>query len=224
MPINIYNDSKGFKMFFKITLASLLLISFSSCTSPTIKYNNKHKLEIVLDNKTIIEGLGTLSYENRVNLININIYQRVLNLDNDTIITYENVDISTGYRLTYGINRTVGIIFPEFNYALIATHGNLHFFKLFNSNGSLYLIVENMNKKGLRLVYGMPKTTFEAIQIAINKNRSVVIPTISGSKPKNSITKKIASSYVKSGWSNKNIILDTMITKIGHKKPIKYFK
>jgi len=183
---------------------------FSACTTPHIQnYNNI--LEITLKDKSIVKGTGKLIYESRVNLINIDIEQKVYLMDNGSILTYEDAPVSTGYVYSYGMKRIVGIIFPTYNYDLIDTKGNIFFFKLSNKTDVQYMILENMNKKRIKFVYGLSQNVFQSIFDSL-VNEQKIPKSI---KVNTRAVEENKTLYIKSKWNSKNIILDTIITKAG---------
>ena len=183
---------------------------FSACTTPHI-HNNKNILEITMKDKSVVKGIGELIYQNRVNLVNIDIEQKVYLMNNGSILTYEDAPVSTGYVYSYGMKRTVGIIFPQYNYDLIDTKGNIFFFKLSNQNETEYMILENMNKKRIKFVYGLSEKIFQSIFDTL-VNRKKMPDNITS---KNQKVIKDKTLYIKSKWNSKNIILDTIIKKVG---------
>jgi len=192
--------------FFFIT--SILLLS--ACSMPHIEQDN-HKLSIIMHDKSIIHGVGKLIYENRVNLNNLNIEQQVYLMNNNSVLTYEDARVATSYVYSYGMNKTIGLIFPQYQYDIVETKGNMYFFKLSNKNDVLYMILENINKKRIKMVYGLNQKTFQTIyQMLVNDKK--ILDT--SSKDNQSILED-KSIYVKSRWNSKNIILDTIISKVG---------
>jgi len=194
----------------KILLTTSLILLFNACSTPHIE-NNDNTLAISMHDKDIIKADGKLIYESRVDLLNIDVEQKVYIMDNGSILTYEYASVSTGYIYSYGMNRTVGILFPQYNYDLIDTKGNIHFFKLYNKEEVIYMILENMNKKRIKMVYGLSKNTFDSLFNTLVNEKELVINR--ESLKQTFLLDK--STYIKSRWSNKNIILDTIITKMG---------
>jgi len=183
---------------------------FSACATPHIQ-NNNNILKITMKDKSIVKGTGELIYENRVNLVNIDIEQKVYIMDDGSVLTYEDAPVSTGYVYSYGMKRIVGIIFPQYNYDLIDTKGNIFFFKLYSKTDIQYMILENMNKKRIKFVYGISQNVFQSIfnslinEQKMPKNTQIINRTIKDDK----------TLYIKSKWSSKNIIVDTIITRTG---------
>jgi hypothetical protein len=129
------------------------------------------------------------------------------------LITYEDALVSSGYKFNYGMGKTIGLIFPEYKYDLLDTKGNLHFFKLINKQDTVYLILENINKKRIKIIYGLNENLFNEIFNRLIHNK--VGSLRKSIDPKKKAIDKNKSVYIKSRWSSKNIILDTIIVKIG---------
>ena len=196
----------------KLLITSLTLL-IGACASPSIHKVDDYTLQIELDDKRTIKGQGRSIYKSRVNLSNINIYQNVYMMQDGLILTYEDAVIGTGYQFSYGVNRMVDIIFPDYNTKSLENKGNFYFVELKNYSETIYLILENINKKRYKLVYGFDKTTFDKLFDTIMNSKEIVIE----SKLKTRNTKVIADpqNYVESGWNQRNIILDGILTKVG---------
>jgi len=200
------------------TILAFMLLFFTSCSNPHLSYKND-KLAINTKDQVIIEGNNISVYKNKINLSNINIYQYVLQLNNGAIVTYERISVSSGYVFSYGVNRVIGNVFNKYDYESVGVQGNIHFFKLVNKKETLYLVVENMNKKGLKMIYGINENIFNEILDALKNEKSIRIENYTNRK--NSI--EDYTQYIKSNWNMKNLIIDNIITKIGGKKSIKTF-
>ena len=191
------------------TILTSLMVLFSACSTPHIK-NINDTLQITSKEQSLISDTGKVLYESRVNLVNINVLQKVYKMSNGSILTYEDASLSTGYIYSYGMSRTVGLIFPQYNTELLDTQANMYFFKLSNEKDTLYMILENMNKKRIKLLYGFTKESFTNISKSIVNNKEINITSAINLNESTSY-----DSYVKSRWNSKNIILDTIITKMG---------
>jgi hypothetical protein len=97
--------------------------------------------------------------------------------------------------------------------------GNLHYYKLHKNNEVLYVILENINNKGLHIIYGISESTFNILQKAITANESIS-KNIATLKQKD-LKVNDYSSYIKSNWNTKNIIFDNIVSRVGFKKAIK---
>ena len=142
----------------KSIILSLAML-FSACATPYIEHTQDNLLQITMNDKLIIKGEGNPLFKNTIKLLNLTIQQRIFLMDDDTVLTYEDATASMGYRYNYGIQKTVSIIFPQYNYELIDIKGNIHFFTLKTNTNTEYLILENMNKKRIKMIYGLDKKT-----------------------------------------------------------------
>ena len=195
------------------TIITSLAILLGACASPKIHKVDDYTLQIEFDDNKAITGYGKIIYKSRVNLTNINIYQNVYKLDSGLILTYEDASISTGYQFNYGVNKMVGIIFNDYNAKIISNKGNFYFIELQNYNETLYLILDNMNKKRYKLVYGFDKDTFYNIYDQVINDVQALVN--SDTTNKKSIKTKEPQLYINSSWNQRNIILDVILTKIG---------
>lgn len=94
----------------------------------------------------------------------------------------------------------------------------MQFYKLSNTKETLYMIVQNLNKRALKVLYGFDKQMFDKIKIAFKK-RDTFIDTQSVSVISSLDTN--SSHYIKSSWNVKNIILDNIISKVGSRNAIR---
>jgi len=170
---------------------------------------------IQLDDKKITQGYGDVIYKSRVNLTNINIYQKVYKMNNGSVLTYEDAIIGTGYKLSYGVNRMVDIIFPGFHTQKIHNKGNLYFLELKGTDKTLYLILNNINKKRYKLVYGYNQENFKELFTTVTNEKETVLQVKSA--PVHIRNEAIINPelFIYSKWSEKNIIMDTILTKVG---------
>jgi hypothetical protein len=182
---------------------------------PQIHQEDK-QLQIQLDKKVIVSAEGEILYKNRINLANIIIDQKVFLMKSGHVLVYEDATVASSYELNHGINKTVGILFPHYQYKLIDTQANIHFFKLENKSDTLYLILENMNKKRVKMVYGFDTKSFNSIftlltgkEFTQTETKEIINQTSLNKNP---------ALYIKSEWSHKNIILDTIIRRVGLSK------
>jgi len=75
----------------KVILFSLIVAIFSACSLHHIGYDEKNKLSISLDNKTVVKEYGDIVYKNQINLSQLQIEQKVFVMKNGRVLTYEEV-------------------------------------------------------------------------------------------------------------------------------------
>jgi len=197
----------------------LVFFVFTACSMPTIAVT-QNSVDLKLKDESIIKLDAQQVYKKRVKLSNINIYQNVLLIDNESYVVYERANATTGYKFTYGVNRNIYTIFPEYSSELINREGNLYFYKLKRNDETLYVIAQNLNQKGLDLLYGMHHSIFLKILNGSLKSQEQTKNILSEkNSPQSSDT--IPAEMIKSGWNEKNIILDNIITRISYIKAVK---
>jgi hypothetical protein len=194
-----------------------LTLLLTACSTPHI-LNNKHNntLEITLsDTKTALKMTAKLLYEKRVNLSNINIYQKVYKMENGAYITYEDINVVSGSYFNGGIHSIVHNVFkPNYHYEFIYSKGNIFFYTLTPQDKTKkreYLIVENINKTKLIFVYGFDENGFYKLIDALKNDLELQIPSNISKKP----PREDMSSYVISNWNYSNIVLDNLVSKTG---------
>ena len=200
--------------------STFLLIStlavFTACSTPHIIHNeDTHSLELSLNNSSIASTTDAkLLYKSRVNLSNINIYQFVYETQSGLVLTYEDVQVSSGYLFTKGMKVVVHNVFIDYSYDLMYTKGNTYFFKLISKKDQtvIYMLIEKKSNRSLQIVYGFTPDLFEEL-IEASKNNKTLNNTILIKKS----TKPLQDTnfYIKSEWNYKNIILDNLISKAG---------
>jgi len=206
--------------------STFLLIStlavFTACSTPHIIHNeDTHSLELSLNNSSIASTTDAkLLYKSRVNLSNINIYQFVYETQSGLVLTYEDVQVSSGYLFTKGMKVVVHNVFIDHSYDLMYTKGNTYFFKLISKKDQtvIYMLIEKKSNRSLQIVYGFTPDLFEEL-IEASKNDKTLNNTILIKKS----TKPLqdTSLYIKSEWNYKNIILDNLISKAGSSRRVR---
>ena len=201
-----------------IITSSLLVALFSACSMHRIEYNDKDKLSISLENKTVAKGYGDVIYKNQINLSHIVIKQKAFSMKNGIVLTYEEVQTAPQYKFNFGMNKTVGLIFTDYVYDFLDSKGNIHFFILTNkkTKDKVYLLLENINKKSLKLVYGFKKETFYKLKELLVENKAFT----KDDKVYTTILKANKSDYITSNWNANTIILDNIVSKMGGKPPV----
>ena len=203
----------------KLTLIVTTLLFLSACaTQPSLHYDNHEKVSIVMNDKILFEGKGNLVYTHRINLQSLSIKQSVLQMSDATLLSYEDAKVQSGYQFTHGMNRLIHLLFNNYQSKLVATKGNIFLYELadLNQKERIYLILENMNKKRVKLLYGLDKERFDVLSKILLKTSTSTLHVVQ-IKQKTQKKPINASMQIKTQWSYKNIILDGMIRKVGGK-------
>jgi len=201
-----------------------LLFLFSGCSTAQIDY--KHQtLQLSIDNALIAKSRAKKLYENRLRLAHINIYQVVYLLQNSNIVTYEEAYVEPYYRFARSIDMLVHIIFDKYHSKFIDRIGNIYFYQLSTKEKTLYLLVQNRNKKKLEFLYGTNRAGFEDV---LQKIKQAYKNSDSHTqKQKTTYLSPIyiniyAADYIQSSWSYKNSIFSELVKREGG--PMKVYK
>jgi len=190
-----------------------LAILFSACATPHIEHTQDNILQITMNDKLIIKGEGNPLYNKSVQLLNLNVQQTVFHMDNKQVLVYEDATAEVGYRFKYGMNKTLGIVFSNYNYELIDIKGNIHFFVLRTSKDTEYLILENMNKKRIKFIYGLNKNIFNGLLKVLSDKETTPLCNIISSGSNEILKDK--NAYIKSSWNMKSSVLNNFVMKVG---------
>ncbi|QOP41299.1 hypothetical protein [Sulfurimonas marina] len=211
-------------MFKKILLSVSIIFFCTSCSSPHINYNN-HTIKLINKEKAIVKIPGQSIYKGILKLSNIKIGRNIYLADSGDILTVEELKAAPGYKFDGNIQNIVRIGFNNYKYHKKYTKGNISIFALEenNSDGAIvYLIIENINRKRIKLVYGATKDIFEESVKAL-KDEKFIYSVKAYNKSKMSVSDINVKQYIKTTWSEKDIILNGLIYKDGgyFQKPIK---
>jgi len=192
------------------SLSLALFLTFLGCSTTHVVVQKDQNIKIVLDTTTIVQAPGKLLKENSIDLTHIKVYQSLYKLKGH-IITYEEAVAQNGYKFQYSIPKTVGLVFSNYRYKKIKSIGSFTFFELHNKNSDevVYLLVENINKKRLKFLYGMTQDNFYTLLQHIQNKKIIVLDTHNNE----SYNTQEKNTSIKSSWNFKNIILDTLVEK-----------
>ncbi|MEA3523170.1 MAG: hypothetical protein U9R50_09340 [Campylobacterota bacterium] len=133
--------------------------------------------------------------------------QSVLELDDDTLLVYEEVTVDLLYQFQYSTPQSIKMIFDAQKSKLIYQRNNLYFFQLLLKNSKyLNVICQQSGLQSLTQLYGFS-----------NKQMEKIIAKISGEGKKLELDENIIMfehfkrSYL-STWSAKLIAIDGLIT------------
>ena len=158
-----YFKRENIKLKVIIYFISLLLL-FTGCSAPQINFNDKIKaFELTRNHEILFTEEAKEVFKSRVSLPYINIYQYIYKLDNKEFVIYEQAYTQPLYVFNKSIDFLVNIIFPDYYSKRSATFGNLYFYTLQSliNKEIIYLLVENQNKKSLKILYTKDKRMLE---------------------------------------------------------------
>jgi hypothetical protein len=189
-------------------LYSLVLSTFllTGCATSSLNLGADDTLTLTYDKQKLsARGLTLDKKYDRYPELELN--QSILELDDDTLLVYEEVEADLAYQFQYGTPQSIEMIFDAKKYKLIYQRNNLYFFQLELKNSKfLNVIAQQSDMQSLTQLYGFS-----------NKQMRKIISTVSEEKKKLQLNEDIImfehfeGSYI-STWSTKLIAIDGLMT------------
>jgi hypothetical protein len=201
-----------------VTLLIFPFLLFTACTAPQVDYNKKIKaFELTYKHDILFTQDALRVFESRVNLSNINIYQYIYKLDNGEFIVYEQAYAHPYYIFDASIDKLISKIFPHYHSKRSAVVDNLYFYTLKSSvnNETMYMLVENQNKKLLKIMYAKDKRMLEAIMQQLDATVKFADQQNSSSSICFKGKKEVCRPFIKSEWNHKNTIFVELVKRQG---------
>jgi len=199
--------SVSFFAMIRLGLIILTMTFLFGCSAGTqIKYI-PNELILKSDEKFISAKAETLKSD-FINLGSIGIDQKVLKLDTEDVVVYEDVFIKSEYQIKHSYDRALGLVFDALDVNRIATTNALGFYRIkLRDKTDLFVVVNTATKKRFSMVYGRNGCLFETAVNRLDKQRLVQQKECQSIKtdPDNSIQSK---------WQVKLIILDGLLEQV----------
>lgn len=193
-------------------ITMVLLVLLAGCSSPSLVEKDGSLLGIAVDGGTVTVNAKKIK-EDRIGLDNLSVKRSLFMLDNGGYIVYELAMTQPPYAYSYDVKQSLRLIFKADKVTQLERTGNLGFYEMAFSDGKVLLaIAENMNKKGIKMVYGLTKSQMSAAIKKVGGTSSVDIASIAGV----SMLPGTEEAFL-SRWVPNLIILDGLIYRMGGK-------
>jgi len=189
-------------------LYSLVLSTFllTGCATSSLNLGADDTLTLTYDKQKLsARGLTLDKKYDRYPELELN--QSILELDDDTLLVYEEVEADLAYQFQYSTPQSIEMIFDAKKYKLIYQRNNLYFFQLELKNSKyLNVIAQQSDMQSLTQLYGFS-----------NKQMTKIISTVSEEEKKLQLNEDIImfehfeGSYI-STWSTELIAIDGLMT------------
>ena len=189
-------------------LYSLLLSTFllTGCATSSLNLGADDTLTLTYDKEKLsARGLTLDKKEDRYPELELE--QRIIELDDDTLIIYEDVQADLQYQFQYPTQQSIDMIFDAKKTKILYQRNNLYFFQLELKNSKyLNVISQQSDLQSLTQLYG-----FSNVQM------KKIIDTVSGEKKELQLQDNVVvfehfeGSYI-SKWSTKLIAIDGLMT------------
>ncbi len=189
-------------------LYSLLLSTFllTGCATSSLNLGADDTLTLTYDKQKLSARGLTLDtkYDRYPEL---ELYQSIIELDDDTLLVYEDVEADQQYQFQYATQQSVAMIFDAKKLKIIYQRNNLYFIQLELKNENyLNVIAQQSDMQRFTQLYGFSNTQMKKI-----------IATVSQEKKEFKLQEKVTTfehfegSYI-SKWSTKLIAIDGLMT------------
>ncbi len=189
-------------------LYSLLLSTFllTGCATSSLNLGADDTLTLTYGKEKLsARGLTLDTKQDRYPELELE--QRIIELDDDTLIVYEDVQADLQYEFKYTTTKSVEMIFDAKDTKLLYQRNNLYFFQVELKDGNyLNVITQQSNMQSLTQLYGFSNMQMKKIIDKISDNRQSL------KLNKNVVTfERFEGSYL-SRWSTKLIAIDGLMT------------
>ncbi len=181
----------------KILFSTLILLSITGCQMSQLSYKNG-ELGLQIDNNHI-NAKGTTLYHHTDNYANLFLSQRVLRLNNGSIVTYEEARTDSLYEFNLVPRLTIKAVFEAREVRQVYFKSSFYLIQLILQDGSvLNIAAEQFDDQRLAYVYGM--STGELRKLLKQLGASAPYPLI-----ENVRTLRNNQSALLSRWNTKKI-------------------
>ena len=188
---------------YSLLLSTLLL---TGCATSSLNLGNDDTLTLTYDKEKLsVHGLTLDTKYDRYPELDLK--QSIIELDNKTLLVYEEAEADLAYQFQYGTPQSIEMIFDAKKSNLLYQRNNLYFFQLKLKDGRfLNVIAQQSNMQSLTQLYGFTNGQMKKIITKISKEKKKLTFN------QNVITfEHFEGSYL-STWSTKLIAIDGLMT------------
>ena len=181
------------------------------CASPHLFEKEDGGIGIAYAKKSMTVAMEKTDADN-VSLDGLLIRRTLYAADDSRALVYEDARTLPPYSFQYDVVQSLGIVFETSGVKQIARVGNLGFYALTFKDGGrpLYTMVENRNKKGLVMLYGLTRKQMAETMSAVGAKRSSAFETMGEGR----LLPRTAAAFM-SRWNPKMTILDGLLQRTG---------
>jgi hypothetical protein len=189
-------------------LYSLLLSTFllTGCATSSLNLGADDTLTLTYD-KQKLSARGLTLDTKHDNYPELELNQSIIELDDDTLLVYEEVQADLAYQFQYSTPQSIEMIFDAKKLNLLYQRNNLYFFQLELKNGKfLNVVAQQSDMQSLTQLYGFTNLQMKKIINKISKedkklklNEDIIV------------FEHFEGSYL-SRWSTKLIAIDGLMT------------
>ncbi len=142
------------KNFIRLVFISLVMVMISGCGMSRLSYDNK-QLTVQVE-KEYLQMDGILLNEHRDNFSSLFLSQKILRLNEDNLIVYEDARTDLSYEFEPPITRSIKIIFEAKSVIMVYGKSHLYAYQLILKDGRiLNVVAQQGDTQQLKFVYGL---------------------------------------------------------------------
>lgn len=207
LDINIYE-----RMTMRRFAVLIMVLLFAGCSSPSLFEKNGDLIGLQLKGETVSVEAEKIK-EDRISLNNLSIKRTLYSLENGSHVVFELAVTQPPYQFSYDVKQSLRYIFDANKVVQIDRVGNLGFYAIeLGADRQVLAIAQNMNKKGIKMVYGLSKHQLKSALKKTEGESSVDIDALRGVQALGA-----DESAFLTKWLPKLIILDGLIYRPGGK-------
>lgn len=193
-----------------------MTVLFVGCSSPSLVENDGDLLGIQFDGGTVSVEAAKIK-EDRISLDNLSIRRTVYVLANGSHVVFELAVTQPPYQFSYDVKQSLRYIFDAQKVVQINRVGNLGFYMIaLDADKRVLAIAENINKRGIKMVYGLSKEQIKHALVKVGGNASIDIEALRGVR-----SLEGDNSAFLTKWLPKLIILDGLLYRPGGKRVVR---
>ena len=189
----------------KLYLLLLSMFLLSGCVTSSLNLSDDTLTLTYNKQKLSARGITLDKKYDRFPELELN--QSIIELDDDTLLVYEEIEADLAYQFQYATQQSVKMIFDAKNYKLLYQRNNLYFFQLELKNRKfLNVVSQQSDMQSLTQLYGFTNIQMQKIITKISQedkklklNDDVIV------------FEHFEGSYI-SKWSTKLIAIDGLMT------------
>ena len=188
----------------------VVLLLLGGCSSPQLQVGRTGDIALTERAATLFSVRAERKLSDRVNLEGLAV-ERTLYASGANALVLERVTLLPPYRFAYSLERSLKIVFDAWRVERLERVGNLGFYtvQLRKEGGKLLCVAENMNKRGIRMLYGLTREQTRQMVSAVGGDAAVL------DSVGKAITLRLDKGVFLTKWNPKMILLDGLLKRAG---------
>jgi len=190
-------------------IITLSLLLFSGCSSPAVLKKNDASIGIEYGKQHIEFRAKSIKHDT-IAMNGLSVNRTLYAFDADRFVVFESAMAEQPYTFNYDVVRSLDLIFAAKKVIQLDRVGNLGFYVITLRDGSnLLSIAENLNKRGIEMIYGLSKAQMDAAIQSVGGQSKIPLDSL-----ERVVMLSGTDSAFKSRWQPRLIILDMLLQRV----------